>query len=239
MMNIQAIGGQKKTLVLTHLRRRELGNLRACEQFWNKTRTVPGDLFAKRVVLTEGLECLFPITKVEGCEESFFSSSGAIDDLTPPKQLGESTHLHRTAVENGFVSPDSNVFVLGGGNFDYCLYSTFKSIMDIKLKQDQQPSNLTFIIPISLIYGSDQISLQDYSSSKNEYSLLLDEYCGEKQIGYSIFINNNEHKKSTGPGKLNVGLFWFFDWNSFFISKLFPATSCNPDSFDRIVAQME
>jgi hypothetical protein len=153
-------------------------------------------------------------------DDKVFSESGAINDSTLPTGFENSTHLFLSAAQRGFADAANRKFILAGGNFSYCLFKTFKSLVEIKEKQGER---LQVLIPLPAVYYSDSVRpdvflnyLRDWESS-----------------GYRITVDGRIESDARGKEPF-VELHWFKTFPAMFGSPFFPELS-NPAALARVI----
>lgn len=217
-----------RTLILTHIRREEPANLQICERFWTYSQS----LFAHRLLLKEAQDPIFlPETFRQSPGQTVYSCSGAIDDAIQPPNEGEDVSLREfmTAVDFGFAAPDRNIFVLGGGNLDFCLFRTFKSLVTTKVRQNQ---NLQVIMPLPLTYyqkWSGPVPCPEklaFFRAEKYLSYLRSSYGSNSQLHtYQVTRDGQEIETRGDSAPHKVELHWFTDFGKMFSSPLFPEVS--------------
>ena len=198
-----------RTLILTHLRKEEEVNRQRCERFWVQTR----DLFAERVYLQENNSSFLSVEALRAVRgKVVYSRTGAVDDYTPP--AGRPSPSFLPASELGIAGRGHEVFVLGGGLLENCLFNTFDSLIRMKIDQGQP---LQAIIPLPLIYH------QGEKDENKRYLDLLRESASKKKIGdYQITLNGTVTESRSGLPGPTIELHWFTTLRNMFYSALFP-----------------
>jgi hypothetical protein len=176
--------------------------------------------FTKRFALQEeGTDLPSDRDRFYSTGRKIFSYSGRINDPTPD-------FIHRyhqqdlpTAVQQGLASSGDQFFVLGGGNLDFCLFKTFRSLVEVK-KGQQEP--LFAAIATANVYPSDQINdvFAYFQDRNNHYARFLRQATAAGTLpGYRLYYDGRIIE-SVGPSS-SVELHWFSSLQAMFSSPVF------------------
>jgi hypothetical protein len=204
------------TLVLTHLRGKDSHNTRVCRKMWELTHSEK-TLFGHRLSLLENrLDPLQGVPMRRGEDDKVFSSTGAVFDTTLPTGWEGSGSLFVTAAQRGFMDKGRRVFVHGGGNAAFCLFKTWRSILELKMGQEGE--RLQSIIPLPLLYFSKAYR-PDYPNEQNIFLDYLVNHC--RQRGFVVTVDGKK-KASAGEGDHAIELHWYTTVTGMFKSPFFP-----------------
>ncbi|MBU0629795.1 MAG: hypothetical protein KKC80_02620 [Candidatus Margulisbacteria bacterium] len=180
------------TLILTHPSNRvpleQPGNSRVCVEAWQKP-PVKCDyklwLYTKSGFFPYGL-------KIDPAAQAKFSDGGGVDENDT------------TILEEGFIAPGHNYFLLGGGFLDLCLSNTFDSLVRIAAKRRER---VVVSCPLPLIYSASQLDRTDYLTNQNAYTSFLarSRYNGDIS-GYRYYFDG---KLIKSEGENQVCLSWY------------------------------
>jgi hypothetical protein len=220
-INLKAMPGPR-TLILTHLRKKEPRSLRMSTALWQlKDPAFPdGRPFEKRLSLVEEGGDLPGGVDVGVGDLKIFSWTGAINDGTPPHAYRASTMEFLPASQLGYAQPGEQQFLLGGGNLEFCLKQTFHSLISVKTQQNEP---LQVIISLAFVYwSSDTTNIFRYISNENHFTWILNKLRTDEKIrSYLITLNGRYHDHS-GLSDPTVELHWFTSNRDMFASPLFP-----------------
>lgn len=217
-----------KTLILTHLRDKPFNrtNTAICTRFWGINEIVGSRVFERRLSLQEEGGRLPEGVAMDREDDIVFSHSGAVDDNTPPASYRNYPNIEfLPASALGFVGPGSQVFILGGGNLDYCLHKTFASLVRLKFAQGEK---LQVLVALPLVYhsgiyqGMNVRSASDFVKAENDYvRSLKGEQARHTISGYCITVNG-QTISGIPEGEPTVELHWFTTLNGMLASPFFP-----------------